>query len=80
MMMTTSSCLADYLVVSCEGGGRSVIDGGGAGIGGATGGRGAAGRAGENEAVAAIQRDDANDEEVSWAFGCTDVLEEGFWA
>ena len=53
-MMTTSSCLADYLVVSCEGGGRSVIDGGGGSGGGGTGGRGAAGRAEENEAVEKI--------------------------
>ena len=83
MTTTTSSCLADYLVVSCEGGGRSVIGGGGggggAGIGGGTGGRGVADRAEENEAAAAIQRDDADVEEVSWAFWGKDVLEEGFW-
>ena len=77
-MTTTSSCLADYLVVSCEGGGRSVIDGGGGSGGGGTGGRGAAGRAEENEAVAAMRRGDDDDREVSWAsFMGTDVL--GCW-
>ena len=75
-MMMTSSCLADYLVVSCEGGGRSVIDGGG--IGG-TGGR-APGDGQENEAVAATPRRDDNDddEEVSWAFSLTDILKDVF--
>ena len=77
-MMTTSSCLADYLVVSCEGGGRSVIDGGG---GGGTGGRGVADRPEENEAAAAIRRDDADDVRglmgMIWGGG-TDVLAEGF--
>ena len=78
-MMTTSSCLADYLVVSCEGGGRSVIDGGG---GGGTGGRGVADRPEENEAAAAIRRDDADDVRglMGMILGGTDVLEEGFWA
>ena len=76
-MMTTSSCLADYLVVSCEGGGRSVIDGGG---GGGTGGRGVADRPEENEAAAAIRRDDADDVRglMGMILGGTDVLEEGF--
>ena len=78
-MMTTSSCLADYLVVSCEGGGRSVIDGGG---GGGTGGRGVADRPEENEAAAAIRRDDADDVRglmgMIWGGRGTDVLAEGF--
>lgn len=76
-MMTTSSCLADYLVVSCEGGGRSVIDGGG---GGGTGGRGVADRPEENEAAAAIRRDDADDVRglMGMILGGTYVLEEGF--
>ena len=80
-MTTTSSCLADYLVVSCEGGGRSVIDGGGGSGGGGTGGRGAAGRAEENEAVAAMRRGDDDDREVSWeSFMGTDILEcRDFW-